>query len=99
VRADAQALPLTGSVQVTGQALPNPTMPVMTLGGVVNSVDFASAPALGLPVSIFGSGLADAPNSAGLPPRDDLPERQLRLRLRHRAELRERASARPLDSE
>ena len=67
VRADAQALPLTGSVQVTGAALANPAVPAVSAGGVVSSGDFASAPAVGLLVSIFGSGLADSPVSAGLP--------------------------------
>jgi uncharacterized protein (TIGR03437 family) len=67
VRADAQALPLTGSVAVTGQVSSNPTVPVVSAGGVVSSGDFASAPALGLLVSIFGSGLADAPVSSTLP--------------------------------
>ena len=67
VRADAQASPLSGSVAVTGQVSSNPTVPVVTAGGVVSSGDFASAPALGLLVSIFGSGLADAPVSGTLP--------------------------------
>ena len=67
VRADAQALPLTGSVQVTGAALSNPSVPAVSAGGVVSSADYASAPAVGLLVSIFGTGLADAPVSAGLP--------------------------------
>src|SRR3984957_713366 len=67
VRADAQALPLTGSVQVTGAALSNPTVPQVSANGVVSSADYASAPAVGLLVSIFGTGLADAPASAGLP--------------------------------
>jgi uncharacterized protein (TIGR03437 family) len=67
VRADAQALPLTGSVQVTGAVLSNPSVPVVSAGGVVSSADFASAPAIGLLVSIFGSGLADAAVSAPLP--------------------------------
>ena len=67
VRADAQALPLTGSVQVTGAALANPSVPAVSAGGVVSSADYASAPAVGLLVSIFGTGLADAPVSAGLP--------------------------------
>ncbi len=59
VRADAQQLPLTGSVLVSGQVLSNPTVPVVSKGGIVSNADFASAPALGLLVSIFGSGLAD----------------------------------------
>jgi uncharacterized protein (TIGR03437 family) len=59
VRADAQQLPLTGSAQVSGQVLSNPTVPVVSKGGIVSNADFASAPALGLLVSIFGSGLAD----------------------------------------
>ncbi len=67
VRADAQALPLTGSVQVTGAALSNPAVPAVSANGVVSSADYASAPAVGLLVSIFGTGLADAPVSAGLP--------------------------------
>ena len=69
MRADAQALPLTGSVQVnfrrgfveSGLCLP------CRRGGAVSSADYASAPAVGLLVSIFGTGLADAPVSAGLP--------------------------------
>ncbi len=67
VRADAQALPLTGSAQVNGAVLSNPSVPVVSAGGVVSSADFASAPAVGLLVSIFGSGLADAASSAPLP--------------------------------
>ena len=59
VRADAQRLPLTGSVQVSGQVLSNPTVPVVATGGIVSNADFAGAPAVGLLVSIFGSGLAD----------------------------------------
>jgi len=59
VRADAQQLPLTGSVQVSGQVLSNPTVPLVSKGGIVSNADFASAPAVGLLVSIFGSGLAD----------------------------------------
>jgi len=59
VRADAQQLPLTGSVLVSGQVLSNPTVPVVSKGGIVSNADFASAPAVGLLVSIFGSGLAD----------------------------------------
>ena len=67
VRADAQQLALTGSAQVTGAVLSNPAVPVVSPNGVVSSGDFASAPAVGLLVSIFGSGLADAPVGAGLP--------------------------------
>jgi uncharacterized protein (TIGR03437 family) len=59
VRADAQKLPLSGSVQVTGQVFSNPTVPVVSQGGIVSNADYASAPALGLLVSIFGNGLAD----------------------------------------
>ena len=58
VRADAQQLPLTGSVQVTLGVSANPTVPVVASGGVVSSGNFTSSPALGLLVSIFGSGLA-----------------------------------------
>ncbi len=68
VRADAQQLPLTGSVLVSGQVLSNPTVPVVSKGGIVSNADFASAPALGLLVSIFGSGLADgALGDTGVP--------------------------------
>jgi uncharacterized protein (TIGR03437 family) len=59
VRADAQQLPLTGSVQVNGLVSSNPTVPVVSSGGIVSNADFASAPAIGLLVSIFGTGLAD----------------------------------------
>jgi uncharacterized protein (TIGR03437 family) len=71
LRADAQQLPLTGSVLVNGQVLSNPTVPVVSKGGIVSNADFASAPALGLLVSIFGSGLADGSlgdTGAPLPP-------------------------------
>jgi uncharacterized protein (TIGR03437 family) len=71
VRADAQQLPLTGSVLVSGQVLSNPTVPVVSKGGIVSNADFASAPALGLLVSIFGTGLADGAlgdTGAPLPP-------------------------------
>jgi uncharacterized protein (TIGR03437 family) len=66
-RADAQQLPLTGSVQVSGGVSSNPAVPVVTAGGVVSSGDYSSPPALGLLVSIFGSGLADSPISGPLP--------------------------------
>jgi uncharacterized protein (TIGR03437 family) len=58
-RADAQQLPLTGTVQVSGQVFSNPSVPLVSPGGVVSAGDFTSSPALGLLVSIFGSGLAD----------------------------------------
>jgi uncharacterized protein (TIGR03437 family) len=67
VRADAQQLPLTGSVEVSGQVLSNPSVPIVSSGGLVSSVDFSSAPALGLLVSVFGSGLADGTASSGVP--------------------------------
>ena len=73
VRADAQALPLTGTVQVSGQVFSNPSVPVVSPGGVVSSGDFASSPALGLLVSIFGNGLADGSlGAAGVPLTDQL---------------------------
>jgi uncharacterized protein (TIGR03437 family) len=71
VNADAQQLPLTGNVQVTGQVFSNPTVPIVFPGGAVSSGDYTSLPALGLLVSIFGSDLADgsAQNSSlPLPP-------------------------------
>lgn len=67
VRADARALTLTGSVEITGQVSSNPSAPVVFKGGVVSVADFASPPALGLIVSIFGSGLADSTVSGSLP--------------------------------
>jgi uncharacterized protein (TIGR03437 family) len=65
VRADAQSQQpaLSGSVQVTGQVLTNPNVPIVNAGGVVSSGDYTSSPALGLLVSIFGSALADAPGT------------------------------------
>ena len=73
VRADAQALPLTGTVQVSGQVFSNPSVPVISPGGAVSSGDFASSPALGLLVSIFGSGLADGSlGDTGVPLMDQL---------------------------
>lgn len=59
VSADAQQLPLTGSAQVSGQVFSNPTVPIVSSGGLVSSGDYSSLPALGLLVSIFGSNLAD----------------------------------------
>jgi uncharacterized protein (TIGR03437 family) len=63
IRVDAQTPnpALVGSVQVSVGVASNPTVPVVTAGGIVSSGDYSSAPALGLLVSIFGSGLADAP--------------------------------------
>jgi uncharacterized protein (TIGR03437 family) len=62
IRVDAQTPnpALVGSVQVSVAVASNPTVPVVTAGGIVSSGDYSSAPALGLLVSIFGSGLADA---------------------------------------
>lgn len=63
-RADAQQLPLSGSVAVTGQVSSNPNVPIVETGGIVSSGDYASSPALGLLVSIFGTGMADQPAKA-----------------------------------
>jgi adhesin/invasin len=62
IRVDAQTPnpALAGSVQVSVAVAANPTVPVVTAGGIVSSGDYSSAPALGLLVSIFGSGLANA---------------------------------------
>jgi uncharacterized protein (TIGR03437 family) len=70
VRVDAQNLQasLSGSAQVAVQIGANPDVPEISAGGIVSSADFASPPALGLLVSIFGSGLADsAQSNASLP--------------------------------
>lgn len=66
-RADAQQPPLTGTVSISGAASSNAAVPVVFAGGVVSSGDFASPPALGLLVSIFGSGLADSSVGGTLP--------------------------------
>ena len=66
-RADAQQAPLTGTVSINGATASNPTVPVISAGGVVSSGDFASPPAQGLLVSIFGSGLADSAVGGTLP--------------------------------
>jgi len=58
-------------VQVAVSVGSNPQAPVVFTGGIVSTGDFSSAPALGLLVSIFGSGLADsgqANASLPLPP-------------------------------
>jgi uncharacterized protein (TIGR03437 family) len=75
VRIDAQSVaapvPINGSVQVAVSVGSNPQAPVVFTGGIVSTGDFSSAPALGLLVSIFGSGLADsaqANSSLPLPP-------------------------------
>ncbi|MBZ5603727.1 MAG: hypothetical protein LAO79_15610, partial [Acidobacteriia bacterium] len=60
VRADTQFQSLTGTVQVSGQVSSNPAVPAISPGGIVSSFDYASAPAPGLTISIFGSGLADS---------------------------------------
>jgi len=67
VRADAQSGTLAGSVSVSGQVSSNAAVPVVSQGGVVSSIDFSSAPSLGLLVSIFGSGFATNPVSAPIP--------------------------------
>jgi uncharacterized protein (TIGR03437 family) len=59
VRADAQQSLLRGSVQVTGQVALNPKVPIVAASGIVSSGDYASSPAQGLLVSIFGTALAD----------------------------------------
>jgi uncharacterized protein (TIGR03437 family) len=68
VNADAQQLPLIGSVQVSGQVFSNPTVPIVFSGGLVSSGDYTGLPALGLLVSIFGTDLADgSAQNASLP--------------------------------
>jgi uncharacterized protein (TIGR03437 family) len=69
VRVDANTVNpgLTGSALVSATVVANPTAPVIYPGGVVSSGDYSSPPALGLLVSIFGSGLADSGYPAGLP--------------------------------
>ena len=66
-RADATQAQLTGSSSVSGQVLSNPTVPVISPGGVVASIDFSSAPSVGQLVSIFGSNLADSQLSSPVP--------------------------------
>jgi uncharacterized protein (TIGR03437 family) len=70
VRVDANTVNpgLTGSSQVSAQVASNPTAPVVFTGGVVSAGDYSSAPALGLWVSIYGSGLADSPLTASQAP-------------------------------
>jgi uncharacterized protein (TIGR03437 family) len=65
IRVDAQNTQtlLSGSAQVAVQIGFNPAVPEVSAGGIVSSADYASSPALGLLVSIFGSGLADSPQS------------------------------------
>jgi len=70
IRVDAQTLqpPLSGSVQVSVGITSNPQVPIVSAGGIVSTGDYTSSPALGLLVSIFGSGLADQPEqNTGLP--------------------------------
>ena len=50
---------LQGMVEISGQVPLNPSVPVVTPGGVVSAADFTSSPAQGLLVSIFGSSLAE----------------------------------------
>ncbi len=71
VRADAQSLKLTGTVQVSGQVAANPKVPVVAAGGVLSSGDYKGPPAQGLLASIFGVALADGAlgnSSLPLPP-------------------------------
>jgi uncharacterized protein (TIGR03437 family) len=65
--ASATAQGLTGNASVSGDVSANPAVPVISPGGVVSSIDFSSAPSLGLLVSIFGSNLADSAISAPVP--------------------------------
>jgi len=55
---------LQGSIQVSGEVPLNPDVPVVNPVGVVSAADYASSPALGLLVSIFGSEMSDASASA-----------------------------------
>lgn len=66
-RADAQQSQLAGTVSISGGTSSNAAVPVVFTGGVVSSGDFASPPAQGLLVSIFGSGLADSSVGGTLP--------------------------------
>jgi hypothetical protein len=66
-RADATEAQLTGTSSVGGQVLSNPTVPVVSPGGVVASIDFSSAPSVGQLVSIFGANLADSQLSSPVP--------------------------------
>ncbi len=61
VRLDARLLQpaLSGTVQAPVQVAANPKVPVVAAGGVLSAGDYASPPAAGLHVAIFGSALAD----------------------------------------
>ncbi len=67
VRVDAQSPPLAGTVQVNGQVIVNPNVPLVGAGGIVSLGDYTGAPALGLLVSIFGAALADGNFPATVP--------------------------------
>jgi uncharacterized protein (TIGR03437 family) len=55
---------IQGAVEVQGRVPSNPKVPFISSGGIVSSGDYASSPALGLLVSIFGSALSDASAAA-----------------------------------
>jgi len=70
VRVDAQNdnATLRGTVEISGNSVANPRVPVVAAGGVLSTGDYNGSPALGLLVSIFGSALADGvASNAGLP--------------------------------
>jgi len=55
---------IQGTVDVAGLVPSNPKVPFISSGGIVSSGDYASSPALGLLVSIFGAALSDASAAA-----------------------------------
>ena len=61
VTVDAQTFTpaLKGTTSVSGASTPNPSVPIVSLGGVVGTASYVSSPAPGTLISIFGSQLAD----------------------------------------
>jgi uncharacterized protein (TIGR03437 family) len=59
---------LTGSAQISGSAPANPQVPIIGVGGVVGAASYASSPAPGTLIALFGTALADRLAGAnGLP--------------------------------
>ncbi len=69
----SNALMLTGSVQIMGNAQANTQTPIVASGGVVNAASFAKDSPVppGALIAIFGSSLADQQSSANVLPLPD----------------------------
>ncbi len=57
-----------GTAQLSGAAPANPTVPIVSMGGIVGTASYVASPSPGTMVSLFGSALADdVAQATGLP--------------------------------